>query len=158
MGSSNEDEPEVEPARTRAEWATRLYRTMLRPMDRNLQALNQSSNPQVELYLITGNETTIRILTNRMRDLRACSERLARVGPPPAANLGPIYESIERSCPHYDRVASLVLEAIPLYGSGKVAEARRLRRQAARPSRRAAAAYGRALTLVNQQMLLQDVR
>ena len=161
MGS--DDEPEVEPARTRAEWATRLFRTILRPMNQNLQALNQTNNPQVRVYLVTGNETTIQILTRRMRDLGACSDKLSRVGPPPEDNpaLEPIYANIERACPHYERVASLLLDAIPHLSSGdneKVAEGDKLMRRLREPSRQAARSYARALALVNRQMLLQDVR
>ena len=164
-GSSDDDARETEaapPARTRDEWASRLYHRFLKDVDRDLRVLNMISNPTIKIYLYSGNEETLRTLDTRLSDLRECSQKLERVGAPPAENteLEPILRLLYRACPRYERVASLVLEGAPLLSSEDKAEQRKggeLLRRAGRPSRLAAQSYGQALQLIEQQGLLRRV-
>ena len=169
QGSDGEDAADgarttetVVPARTRDEWANRLYHTFLKDVDEDLRVLNLLRTPQTRLYLYTRNEETIRTLTTRMNDLQTCSEKLRRVGRPPgrSAPLRLIYESIEVACPRYERVASIVLEAIPLLSSGREsgqAAGRRLLVRARAPSQNAAIAFAEALQVIDQEGLLANV-
>jgi hypothetical protein len=166
-GGSSDDEdttpapapPTVPPARTQAEWIDRLVKRFLIDMNENLQVTNSLETDEVRLYLRTGNEQTLNVLRTRMTDLRACSRKLGRVGPPPArkATLVRIYDNLRRSCPHYERLAQAVLTSLPLISSRDaedVAKGEAELAKAFQPSRRAARYYGAAVEILQRNGLL----
>lgn len=159
-GSSQEPAaPTVPPAKTQPEWITRLVDRFLRDMNQNLMIVSTLGSPQVMIYLQTGNETTIRILKARMSDLRDCSNKLARVGPPPSSDapLDRIYDNFKTSCPFYERIAGAVLKAVPLLSSGdakKIVRGQSEFKKANAPSRDAARYYGAAVNLLQRNDLL----
>jgi hypothetical protein len=166
-GSSDDEDttpapapPAVPPARTQAEWIDRLVNRFLIDMNENLQVTNSLETDEVRLYLRTGNEQTLNVLRTRMTDLRACSRKLRRVGPPPARNrpLVRIYDNLQRSCPHYERLAQAVLTSLPLISSrdaDDVAKGEAELAKAFEPSRRAARYYGAAVEILQRNGLLR---
>lgn len=165
-GSSDDEEttpapapPTVPPARTQAEWIDRLVKRFLIDMNENLQVTNSLETDEVRLYLRTGNEQTLNVLRTRMTDLSACSRKLRRVGPPPARNapLVRIYDNLQRSCPHYERLAQAVLTSLPLISSRDAEDAAKGEAELAKafaPSRRAARYYGAAVEILQRNGLL----
>ena len=116
--------------------------------------------PQVQIYLRTGNKTTIRTLNERMRDLEQCSQKLDRVGPPPAseAPLDRIYGHFRKSCRPYEKIARATLAAVPLLSSGdpeKTLEGEKEFAKIADPSFVAAKEFAAALELLETNNLLQ---
>lgn len=149
----------VPPAKTQREWITRLVDRYLRPMNRNLTVVNALGTPQGKLLIQTRNETSIRTVNKRMTDLGHCSDRLARVGPPPEtdAPLDRVYDNFSRSCPFYERIADAVLKAVPLIASGDAAKAAQGEREFAKanaPSKDAARYYAAAVEILQQNNLL----
>jgi hypothetical protein len=165
-GGSSDDEdatpaPQaVPPAKTQSEWIRRLVNRFLIDMNKNLQVANTLGTGQVQLYVRTGNEQTIAVLQTRMTDLSRCSRKLRRVGPPPARS-GPlvrIYTNLQRSCPHYARLAQAVLTSIPLISSGdarEVAKGEAELAKAYKPSRAAARYFGAAVEILQRNRLLR---
>jgi hypothetical protein len=167
-GGSSDDDDEtasppaaVAPAQTEPEWIERLVNRFLLDMNKNLQVVNSLGTGDVQLYLRTGNEDTIRVLRNRMTDLEACSRKLQRVGPPPSST-GPharVYANLRRSCPHYERLAQAVLRSLPLItarDADKVAQGEAELAKAYEPSRTAARYYGAAVQIIEQNGLLSS--
>jgi hypothetical protein len=165
-GGSSDDEdtttpsPAVPPAKTQSEWIDRLVNRFLVDMNKNLQVANTLGTAQVQLYLRTGNEQTLSVVRTRMTDLSRCSRKLRRVGPPPARS-GPlvrIYTNLQRSCPHYARLAQAVLRSIPLISSGDardVAKGEAELAKAYKPSREAARYFGAAVEILERNGLLR---
>jgi hypothetical protein len=165
-GSSDDEEtasppPAVAPAQTEPEWIQRLVNRFLLDMNKNLQVVNSLGTGDVQLYLRTGNEDTIRVLRNRMTDLEACSRKLQRVGPPPSSTgpLARVYANLRRSCPHYERLAQAVLRSLPLItarDADKVAQGEAELAKAYEPSRTAARYYGAAVEIIERNGLLSS--
>ena len=160
-GGSDDDSNGVQQARSEAEWATRLV-PFVRRMQRNATVLNSLNNPQIKIYLYSGNPTTIRVLNQTIDDLDACSVKLDRIGRPPAGKppLGRIYTNFRRACPHYERLAEILGNAVPLMSSTSVEDQREgseLLLEAAEPSRRAAQYYGRGLRILEGQPIFRQV-
>jgi hypothetical protein len=152
--------PPVPPATTQAEWIDRLVNRFLFDMQKNLNVVNGLRSTQVQVYIRTGNETTIRVLNERMTDLATCSQKLARVGPPPEseAPLDRIYDRFGKSCPYYERLAGAALKAVPLLSSGEpddVAKGEAEFAKIADPSFEAARHFSAALELLEANKLLQ---
>jgi hypothetical protein len=150
----------VPPAKTQAEWIDRLVNRFLLDMQKNLNVVNGLRSNQAIINIRTGNETTLRVLNERMTDLAKCSSKLARVGPPPAseAPLDRIYDSFGKSCPYYERIASATLKAVPLLSSRDpedVAKGEKEFAKIADPSFEAARHFGAALELLEANNLLQ---
>lgn len=150
----------VPPAKTQAEWIDRLVNRFLLDMQKNLNVVNGLRSNQAIINIRTGNETTLRVLTERMTDLGKCSQKLARVGPPPAseAPLDRIYDRFGKSCPYYERIASAALKAVPLLSSrdpDDVAEGEKEFAKIGGPSFEAARHFGAALELLEASNLLQ---
>jgi hypothetical protein len=101
------------------QYAKSVVNQVLRPLTRDLGVLNALNTPDVKLYLLTAQPTTIRILKQRLVDLRACTSRLDRVGaPPPRPPAFPRIDAKLRSaCDHYGRVAAKLLDAVTQVGS-----------------------------------------
>jgi hypothetical protein len=150
----------VPPARTQKEWIDRLVNRFLVDMNENLAVVTSLARQEVQLYLRTGNQTTIRVLRTRMTDLSKCSQKLARVGAAPA-RFGPlvrIHENLRQSCPHYERLAEAVLTSIPLISSrdaDEVAKGEAELAKASEPSREAARYYGAAVEILERNRLLR---
>lgn len=150
----------VPQAQNQAEWIDRLVNRYLLDMQENLNVVNGLRSSQVQIYLRTGNETTIRTLNERMRDLAQCSRKLDSVGPPPdsEAPLDRIYGHFRKSCPHYEKIASAALAAVPLLSSGdpdKTLEGEKEFAKIADPSFLAAKEFAAALELLETNNLLQ---
>lgn len=150
----------VPPAKTQAEWIDRLVNRFLLDMQKNLNVVNGLRSNQAIINIRTGNETTIRVLTERMTDLAKCSRKLARVGPPPdsEAPLDRIYDRLGKSCPHYERIASAALKAVPLLSSRDSADVAKGEQEFAKisdPSFEAARHFGAAIELLETNNLLQ---
>jgi hypothetical protein len=170
-GSSDDDEdttspppavaPAVPPARSEPEWIRRLVNRFLIDMNENLRVVTSLGTDEVQLYLRTGNQQSIGVLRKRMTDLQECSGKLRRVGPPPTES-GPlvrVYENLQRSCPHYERLARAVLTSIPLLSSGEADQAAKGEAELAKayaPSREAARHYGAAVQIIEQNGLLSS--
>jgi hypothetical protein len=150
----------VPPAKTQSVWIDRLVKRFLIDMNENLAVVTSLGRHEVQIYLRTGNETTISVLRTRMADLSKCSRKLARVGAPPARSgpLARIYENLQQACPHYERLAEAVLTSIPLISSGdadEVAKGEAVLAKASEPSREAARYYGAAADLLQRKGLLR---
>lgn len=150
----------VPPAKTQAEWIDRLVNRFLLDMQKNLNVVNGLRSNQAIINIRTGNETTIRVLTERMTDLAECSRKLARVGPPPdsEAPLDRIYDRFGKSCTYYERIANAALKAVPLLSSrdpDDVAKGEKEFAKIADPSFEAARHFGAALDLLEANNLLQ---
>lgn len=150
----------VSQAKTQAEWIDRLVRRFLLDMQQNLNVVNGLRTNQVIIYIRTGNETTIRVLNERMRDLTKCSQKLGRVGSPPDSDapLDRIYDRFGKSCPHYERLARLGLKAVPLLSSRDPADVAKGEKEFAKisdPSFEAARHFGAAVELLQRNNLLQ---
>ena len=150
----------VPPAKTQAAWIDRLVNRFLLDMQKNLNVVNGLRSTQAIINIRTGNETTLRVLTERMTDLGKCSQKLARVGPPPAseAPLDRIYDHFGKSCPYYERIASAALKAVPLLSSrdpDDVAEGEQEFAKIPGPSFEAARQFSAALDLLEANNLLQ---
>src|SRR6266542_6785378 len=73
-------------AQTNDEWARRIVNLLLRPLNRDLQVVNGLSNPNILLYIINQNKTTLTVLNRRLGDLAKCTDNLVSLGPPPPAS------------------------------------------------------------------------
>jgi hypothetical protein len=150
----------VPPAKTQAEWIDRLVNRFLLDMQKNLNVVNGLRSNQAIINIRTGNETTLRVLNERMTDLAECSSKLARVGPPPEseAPLDRIYDRFRKSCPYYERIADAALKAVPLLSSREpedLAEGEKEFAKISGPSFEAARHFGAALELLEANGLLQ---
>ena len=155
-------QPLVPPAKTQQEWARRLTTRFLNPVENDLRIINLLSSPTTLLYLYEGNSETLSTVKQRMNDLQFCSYKLARVGAPPsgAPKLATITTSFRQACVQYERLAGLVLQAVPLLASEDPAKKKRGRTvfsQAAEPSRLAAKHYGRAVHAIERDRTLRHL-
>jgi hypothetical protein len=138
------------------EWAVRVVNLLLRPMNKDLQVLNNFNNPQVRVYIATRNETTLRIIRARMTDLTRCSRRLAEIGPPPAGReaLKRIRAALAKACTDYAQVGDVLLRATGMLSSqdkDTVGRGEDLVRSARAPSQRAATNLVTAVRLAERQ-------
>jgi hypothetical protein len=104
---------------TPQQYASGVVDRLLRPLNKDLSVLNALNSPDIRLYLLTAQPTTVRILKRRLLDLRACADRLDRIGSPPddPPGLARIDEKLRSVCEHYGRVASKLLAAVAQLGS-----------------------------------------
>jgi hypothetical protein len=135
--------PTLPNARTPDQWARRIVDLFLRPLNRDLVVLNSYDNPQVRVYIISRNAQTLRIIHQRLGDLRGCTGKLATIGPPPSgeAALARVDRHFKTACKSYEDVAGKLLEATDSLASGdadKTTHGQRLVASARPASRRAA--------------------
>ncbi len=152
--------PHVRPARTEAEWANRLVSRFLGPIERDLQVVAALPAPDIQLGLYSGDAQTIELVDKRMKDLGQCSYKLARVGRPPKRRLRPIQTDFRLACGEYERLAGIVLDAVPLLSSEDPAKKRRGRERLAdvgEPSRVGAKHFGRAVRRIQKDKTLRDL-
>ena len=132
-GSSKAEEQQPAPnvlprAATPDVWAKRVVDGVLRPLNRDLVVVQNFDNPQVRVYVASRNEQTLRIIHNRLGDLRTCSAKVTRIGPPPsgaAPSFSRIHNHLQEACEAYEEVAATLLDATDLLASGKTDDARR---------------------------------
>jgi hypothetical protein len=152
--------PQVRPAKTEAEWANRLVSRFLGPIERDLQVVAALPAPDIQLGLYSGDAGTIELVDKRMKDLGQCSYKLARVGRPPKRRLKPIQTDFSLACGEYERLAGIVLDAVPLLTSDDPAKKRRGRERFAgvrEPTRLGARHFGRALRRIQKDKTLRDL-
>jgi hypothetical protein len=154
--------PLVPPAKTQAEWANRLANRFFISIERDLRVVNLLSRPDLLIYLYQGNEQTVSAVKARMNDLELCSYKLARVGPPPPSKLAlrRVHSSLEAACEQYEKMAEIVLDAVPLLSSSDPAKKKRgeqLFARASPPSKLAAVHYGRAIRTIDKDPVLRDL-
>jgi hypothetical protein len=113
--------PILPDARTSDEWAQRIVRRFLTPLNKDLQVLNGLNNPQIRLFIASGNKTTLGVIDRRMTDLKHCTDKLVTIGPPTSDDEQ--FRRVERlfhgACKNYEDVADTVLDAMPKLSSGR---------------------------------------
>jgi hypothetical protein len=113
--------PLLPDAKTSDEWAQRIVNRFLTPLNKDLLVLNGLNNPQVRIYIASGNPTTLDIINKRMNDLQRCTDKLVTIGPPTSDDeqFQRVDELFHSACKNYERVADTVLEAVPMLSSGR---------------------------------------
>jgi hypothetical protein len=113
--------PLLPDARTSDEWAQRVVRRFLTPLNKDLQVLNGLNSPQIRIYIASGNKTTLDVIDRRMTDLEHCTDKLVTIGPPTTDDEQ--FQQVDRlfhsACKNYERVAKTVLDALPKLSSGR---------------------------------------
>jgi hypothetical protein len=113
--------PILPDARTSDEWAQRIVRRFLTPLNKDLQVLNGLNNPQIRIFIASGNKTTLRVIDRRMNDLMHCTDKLVTIGPPTSDDEQ--FQRVDRlfhsACKRYEKVAQTVLDAVPKLASGR---------------------------------------
>ena len=108
-------------ARTSDEWAQRVVRRFLTPLNKDLQVLNGLNSPQIRIFIASGNQTTLNVVDRRMNDLKRCTDKLVTIGPPTSDDEQ--FQRVDRlfhsSCKNYEDVADTVLDAVPKLASGR---------------------------------------
>ncbi len=154
------------PAQTPLQWANRAVDWFLRPMAKDLQVLDRLRVPGAFIFLATGEPETVRIVDRRMTDLGKCTDKLARVGPPPNLRDRPkitdplleMHDDWLEACEHYEKVSELMLDALDLFQRGEEGDQQRavaIVGQVAEPSRLGAIAYQRGLELAQKHPALR---
>jgi len=113
--------PILPDAPTSDVWAQRVVRRFLTPLNKDLQVLNGLNNPDIRIYLASGNPTTVGIVNRRMNDLKRCTDRLVTIGPPTSDDeqFQHVNRLFHTACAHYEDVAATVLDVVPKLGSGR---------------------------------------
>jgi hypothetical protein len=113
--------PILPDVRTSDEWAQRIVNRFLGPVNKDLQVLNGLNNPQIQIYIASGNPTTLNAIDRRMTDLEHCTDKLVTIGPPTTDDEQ--FQRVDRlfhsACANYEKVAAAVLDAVPLLSSGR---------------------------------------
>jgi hypothetical protein len=113
--------PILPDARTSDEWAVRIVRRFLTPLNKDLQVLNGLNNPQIRIFIASGNKTTLNVIDRRMNDLKRCTDKLVTIGPPTSDDEQ--FQHVDRlfhsACKNYEQVADTVLDAVPKLASGR---------------------------------------
>jgi hypothetical protein len=113
--------PILPDAQTSDVWAQRAVRRFLAPLNKDLQVLNGLNNPQIRIYLASGNQTTVNVVNRRMNDLMHCTDKLVTIGPPTSDDEQ--FQRVDRlfhtACTHYEDVAKTVLDVVPKLASGR---------------------------------------
>ena len=143
-------------AKNSAEWAQRIVQRFLRPLNRDLEILNNLNKPAVRFYITTGETETLKVIDLRMNDLSRCTDKLVVIGPPPSED--PEFQGVNdyfrRACKNYEEVAAKVQEAVPMLTSGRsdvVEHGEEVLREANQPSRRAAELLARAIRIAQKR-------
>jgi hypothetical protein len=113
-------EPNVpQAAQTSDQWAQRVVDWFMRPLSADIAVINSFDNPQVRLYVQSGNQQAIETINARMNDLKRCGNHLIRVGPPPGNDrtLTQIDDHLRKACAAYTEVADTLLQATKLLSS-----------------------------------------
>ena len=113
--------PILPDVKTSDEWAQRIVVRFLKPLNEDLQVLNGLNNPQIRIFIASGNKTTINVINRRMNDLDHCTDKLVTIGPPTSDDEQ--FQRVDRlfhsACKNYERVADAVVDAVPLLSSGR---------------------------------------
>jgi hypothetical protein len=113
--------PILPDVKTSDEWAQRIVVRFLEPLNEDLQVLNGLNNPQIRIFIASGNKTTINVINRRMNDLGHCTDKLVTIGPPTSDDEQ--FQRVDRlfhsACKNYEQVADAVVDAVPLLSSGR---------------------------------------
>ncbi len=113
--------PLLPDAKTSDEWAQRIVNRFLAPLNKDLQVLNGLNNPNIRIFIASGNKTTLNVIDRRMKDLQHCTDKLVTIGPPTSDDEQ--FQRVDRlfhsACKDYEDVADAVLDAVPLLSSGR---------------------------------------
>jgi hypothetical protein len=113
--------PLLPDAKTSDEWAQRIVNRFLSPLNKDLQVLNGLNNPDIRIFIASGNKTTINVIDRRMNDLKHCTDKLVTIGPPTSDDEQ--FQRVDRlfhsACKSYEDVADTVLDAVPKLSSGR---------------------------------------
>jgi len=113
--------PILPDVKTSDEWAQRIVVRFLKPLNEDLQVLNGLNNPQIRIFIASGNKTTINVINRRMNDLQQCTDKLVTIGPPTSDDEQ--FQRVDRlfhsACKNYEHVADAVVDAVPLLSSGR---------------------------------------
>jgi hypothetical protein len=113
--------PILPDVKTSDEWAQRIVVRFLKPLNEDLQVLNGLNNPQIRIFIASGNKTTINVINRRMNDLEHCTDKLVTIGPPTSDDEQ--FQRVDRlfhsACKNYEQVADAVVDAVPLLSSGR---------------------------------------
>jgi hypothetical protein len=113
--------PILPDVKTSDEWAQRIVVRFLKPLNEDLQVLNGLNNPQIRIFIASGNKTTINVINRRMNDLEHCTDKLVTIGPPTSDDEQ--FQRVDRlfhsACENYEQVADAVVDAVPLLSSGR---------------------------------------
>jgi hypothetical protein len=144
--------PVLPAARSPQEWADRIVNIFLRPIDKDLNVVTNFNNPQIQLYIASGNPTTLQIINKRMNDLKRCTAKLTQIGPPPRHRvpLKRINDHLHKACVDYEKVADTLQQATPFLASGRtdvIQEGQKRVRSAKPASGRAADNYAAAIRI-----------
>jgi hypothetical protein len=152
--------PVLPAAQTPAEWADRVVNIFLRPINKDLNVVSSFNNPQIRLYIASQNPTTLRIIKNRMNDLKRCSNKLVQIGPPPGNDpkLKAIDEKFHKACDDYEVVADALQRATPFLASGRtdvMAEGEKMIRDVKDESGRAGNTFADAIRIAQNLPVFQ---
>ena len=113
--------PILPDVQTSDQWAQRVVNRFLTPVNKDLQVLNGLNSPQIQIYIASGNKTTLGVIDRRMTDLTHCTDKLVTIGPPTSDD--DQFQRVDRlfhsACRNYEQVAAAVLDAVPLLSSGR---------------------------------------
>jgi hypothetical protein len=113
--------PILPDVKTSDEWAQRIVNRFLSPLNKDLAVLNGLNNPNIRIYIASGNPTTIKVVNRRMTDLTHCTDKLVTIGPPTSDD--DQFKQVDRlfhsACKNYEQVAATVLEVVPKLSSGR---------------------------------------
>jgi hypothetical protein len=113
--------PILPDVQTSDQWAQRVVNRFLTPVNKDLQVLNGLNSPQIQIYIASGNKTTLGVIDRRMADLTHCTDKLVTIGPPTSDD--DQFQRVDRlfhsACRNYEQVAAAVLDAVPLLSSGR---------------------------------------
>jgi hypothetical protein len=109
------------PADSEQQWAYRIVDLFLRPLNSDLQVLNALRDPNVVIYLGSGNKTTLNTVNKALDDLGQCQTKLRTIGAPPPQS-GP-FEKVNRdfqaACAGYVPSAATLKKAVVYWSSGR---------------------------------------
>ncbi len=142
--------------KTSDEWARRIVSRFLTPLNQDLQVLNGLNNPDIRIFIASGNKQTIGITTRRMNDLERCTDKLVEIGPPTTDDkeFQHVAGLFKQSCAPYEQVARKVLEALPKLSSGRtdvINEGEKTLRNSIPESEAAAKSFKRAIAIAERR-------
>jgi hypothetical protein len=109
------------PADSEQQWAARVVDLFLRPMNKDLQVVNGLRDPNVVIYLSSGNKTTTTVVNKALEDLGQCQNKLRSIGPPPprSGRFEKVNAHFKAACADYVPTAKTLKRAVFYWSSGR---------------------------------------
>jgi hypothetical protein len=109
------------PADSEQQWASRVVDLFLRPLNKDLQVVNGLRDPNVVIYLSSGNKTTTKVVNNALDDLQQCQNKLRAIGPPPpqSGRFQKVNNHFKAACANYVPTAKTLKKAVFYWSSGR---------------------------------------